>query len=282
MVKKVGEFLNTELMKKTFHCFRLIDMESRKMISEELGELSASFVEEFDFEDCQNQYEQCLLQKCVTYQMRQFSHNLLLYALHPVWHGDKRYVIECIANISESVEIQEASKMFESVYQLSVTDELTGVYNRRYINNRLPIAITHCKKRKVPLSVIFTDLDFFKDINDLYGHATGDYLLSQFALDLQCNIRQGIDWVARYGGDEFLLCLQGADEEKTRMVAERIRQSIEKKILTYRGNSFQTTCSLGIYTLDCDAVEESNYEFILKEVDKHLYMAKSQGRNLVK
>lgn len=275
---RIEDLKDIELMKKAFDCLRLIDTEYKSIVQEYFISSSTKPITGFNDKERWKDYEECLELNSATYKIKQHKHFLFFFVVLPI---NRKYILECIANITESIELNPFCKMIESVYKLTITDELTGVYNRRHINHALPNAINSCAKNKMPLSVIFTDLDSFKDINDLYGHVAGDYLLSQFAIDLECNLRQGIDWVARYGGDEFLLCLVDTNNDKAKIIAEQIRSDIEQKITIYRGHKIKTTCSLGVYTLDrFDTIP--TYDFVLKEVDKRLYAAKNAGKNQVK
>ena len=94
---------------------------------------------------------------------------------------------------------------------LSITDALTGAYNRRYLMEQLPREVERCRRYAYPLSVIMCDIDHFKQINDDYGHAAGDDVLQQFVARIQKSIRNNSDWIARYGGEEFLLVLPETD-----------------------------------------------------------------------
>lgn len=103
----------------------------------------------------------------------------------------------------------------------------------------------------------------------------------EFSIELQQNIRQNIDWVARYGGDEFLLCLVGANNDRAHVIAEHIRKVVEQKTFMYHGNIIKTTCSLGVYTVNSFQVLPT-YDLILKKVDERLYQAKNAGKNKVR
>jgi len=164
--------------------------------------------------------------------------------------------------------------------QESITDKLTGLYNRRYIDERLPVEIGTCMEQKQPLSVIFSDLDYYKQVNDAYGHAAGDHVLREFARVLSLNIRKDRDWIARYGGEEFMIFLSGTGSAKAKEIAERIRTAVMNKSFHFRGELIKLTCSFGVYTVDNFTVLPTVDE-ILDTVDKRLYQAKQLGRNIV-
>jgi two-component system, cell cycle response regulator len=133
---------------------------------------------------------------------------------------------------------------------------------------------------KKPLSIIFADLDFYKNINDEYGHTAGDYVLRGFSELLTRNVRKEKDWVARYGGEEFMIFLSDTANEGAKEIAERIRIATMNKTFDYNGRSIKITCSFGVVTIDNFSVTPSVDE-ILETVDKRLYQAKKLGRNIV-
>jgi len=121
----------------------------------------------------------------------------------------------------------------EEIIRLSVTDPLTGVYNRRYLNDTLPAEIRRACRYGRPLGLILCDLDHFKRINDTYGHNAGDLVLREFAAGLRSAIREGIDWLARFGGEEFVLVLPETDLAGSVATAERLRcLSAERVIIS--------------------------------------------------
>ncbi|MDI6880702.1 MAG: GGDEF domain-containing protein [Desulfitobacteriaceae bacterium] len=111
--------------------------------------------------------------------------------------------------------------------EISVIDELTGVYTRRYIYERLPFDILKSVAKKTPLTVFMTDLDEYKKINDCYGHVVGDYVLRAFAKVLKSYVRKDRDWMARYGGDEFLVVLGATDSKDAYHILDRMRQKVQ-------------------------------------------------------
>ena len=150
-------------------------------------------------------------------------------------------------------------------------DELTGIYNRRKLNNLLTYHINEFKRYIKKFSIIFIDLDDFKKINDTYGHAIGDKVLQKFVQITKDNIRD-VDIFARWGGEEFILLLPNTDIDDAYIVSEKIRKSIEN----YHDNLIGFfTVSLGVSSITVDDTEES----IVEKADKALYRAKSDGKN---
>lgn len=276
----IDELRDSNLLKNIFHVLRLVDVKRKVIIEDYYGKSYEPYIMGFDFNEHIKDYKKCYEFNCTTYKLEQIDHCMFFVAFLPVKVQNSRYILECVSNITESMESSHYFQVLDDAYKLSITDELTGIYNRRYINQALPTAISTCTTNKKPLSVIFIDLDYFKEINDLYGHAAGDYLLLQLALDLQEHFSHQIDWAARYGGDEFLLCLSDTDSKKARRLAEQIRTVIEKKTYAYNSHPIHITCSLGVYTVN-HPDSHITYDSILQEVDKHLYQAKKAGRNQV-
>lgn len=278
------EILQYSHINKLFDYIRLIDIQNKSLYAEYQINSSLKPIPVFNFQSRQELYHQCTIADTVIYQVNQEGQMLILLTVLPIYINKRKFILECAANVTGRIDVNnilsQNTLLLRNAYKLSITDELTGLYNRRYINQMLPFEISTCIKQNIPLSVIFTDLDRFKQANDLYGHIVGDHLLCEFASELQRNIRKGEDWVARYGGDEFLLCLVGIDNKRAKMVAERIRKTIERKVFEYHEYKITMTCSFGIYTVD-DFKNLPSYNFILKTIDERLYMAKKAGGNMV-
>jgi diguanylate cyclase (GGDEF)-like protein len=122
------------------------------------------------------------------------------------------------------------------------------------------------------------DLDNFKQINDGYSHMAGDLVLKEISEIMKSSIRKNIDWVARFGGDEFLICLNGANEAAAARIAESVRQRAENTEVEYHGKTIKTTLSIGVYTLDG---EDITTEELLRRADLNMYEAKKLGKNNV-
>lgn len=180
-------------------------------------------------------------------------------------------------------DLDERAKLICELDRLNrqnTTDVLTGLYNRRYIDDHLPSDILNCIIQKQPLSIIFADLDYYKKVNDAYGHAAGDFVLKGLAEIFIQNTRKEIDWVARYGGEEFLIFLHNCQKKKAKDIAERIRIAVMNHTFQYNKQGIHITCSFGVITIDDFSVIPSTDE-ILDTVDKRLYQAKQLGRNVV-
>lgn len=171
-------------------------------------------------------------------------------------------------------------KLEQRIMVLASTDPLTGVLNRRAFIERMEIEINRSIREGIPLSLILTDIDFFKSINDKFGHQAGDYVLQRFTKQLK-KISRSYDFVGRYGGEEFVVCLPGGDETHGFSVAERMRKKIEemKMKLPNIAQSIQITASFGVASLRIGY--EETVDSLIKRVDKAMYKAKHYGKNRV-
>jgi diguanylate cyclase (GGDEF)-like protein len=156
-------------------------------------------------------------------------------------------------------------------------DALTGVHSRRFLTDSLDKEFAAAVKHQWPLSLIFIDIDLFKEINDTYGHQAGDATLQSVASLLSAQLRDS-DIVARYGGDEFVLLLPGTDATNADLVASRIINAIQRHETVVESASFSVTLSAGIATYDSQS-KFSKSEDLLAAADRALYHAKSNGRN---
>jgi two-component system, cell cycle response regulator len=163
---------------------------------------------------------------------------------------------------------------------LSITDALTGTYNRRYLMEQLPRELERCRRYAYPLSVLMCDVDHFKEINDARGHAAGDEVLQQFAARAQKSIRNNSDWVARYGGEEFLIVLPETAHEGAVNVAEKIRTLIAGTPFTTRTGNAVVAASFGVASTGPSGPDISlKVDALIRVADECLYRSKQGGRN---
>jgi diguanylate cyclase (GGDEF)-like protein len=163
---------------------------------------------------------------------------------------------------------------------LSITDALTGTYNRRYLMEQLPRELERCRRYAYPLSVLMCDVDHFKEINDARGHAAGDEVLQQFAARAQKSIRSNSDWVARYGGEEFLIVLPETSYEGAMHAAEKIRTLIAATPFNTRAGDAPVMASFGVAsTGPCGPDITLKVDALIRTADECLYRSKQGGRN---
>ena len=179
----------------------------------------------------------------------------------------------------EHESLKEAN---EEIRVLSITDPLTKAYNRGYLMERFPQEIKRAKRYGRHLSVILSDIDHFKQINDTYGHHVGDQVLKQFVRFVLGLIRSDVDWLARYGGEEFLIVLPETDVQGAVFQAERLRTDFSQSPLRISGNEINITVSFGVTGFGPDTPDNVILpEALINTADKYLYQAKRQGRNMV-
>jgi len=178
----------------------------------------------------------------------------------------KRYGERLRDNVQQSIE-------------MAITDGLTGLHNRRYMESHLGALVEQAAARGKPLSLLVLDIDYFKSVNDGFGHDAGDDVLREFATRVRKSIR-GIDLACRYGGEEFVVVMPETDMAVATVVAERIRRRIAGEVfqINQGATSLDVTISIGIAAL---ATAEDSAATILKRADQALYRAKRDGRNRV-
>ena len=175
--------------------------------------------------------------------------------------------------------LKEANK---EIMILSITDPLTKSYNRGFINERLPKEIKRAKRYHHLLSLIMIDIDYFKKLNDTFGHLFGDKVLKGFVDCIYASIRFDIDWIGRFGGEEFLVILPETDFQGGMALAYRLRDNISKMSFEADSNkSTRITASLGVTTFDPAIHNNTTAEMMIAQADRDLYKAKEAGRNKV-
>jgi diguanylate cyclase (GGDEF)-like protein/PAS domain S-box-containing protein len=195
--------------------------------------------------------------------------------------GGVKLVIGACTEITQQVrfeeELREKNRELEdaneALARLAITDGLTRLYNHRFIMDSLRVEVDRARRYGTRLSVIMLDIDFFKQVNDRRGHAAGDRILAAVADAIRMTLRN-IDIAGRYGGEEFLVLLPQTDLPGGRIVAERIRESVEN--LEPEGHSERVTVSAGVAAFRGQTMEK-----LVEEADANLYVAKRAGRNRV-
>ncbi len=175
--------------------------------------------------------------------------------------------------------ISEMVKWGDDASRRAITDELTGVYNRRYLDSALEDQFEKAQGQNTPITVIMADMDFFREVNESYSHDIGDeYIIEVAAVFKKC--LRDRDIVARYGGDEFTIVLPETDIEKARDLAEDIRRNVEKLdfLEKHAGPKLQLSVSLGLAAFP---QHSDNLDDLKKHADQALYKAKENGRNRV-
>jgi two-component system cell cycle response regulator len=189
---------------------------------------------------------------------------------------------ELLARVRTQIRRQryavELRKSVNNTMALAVTDELTGLYNRRYFERHLSILLGKAQEQARDMALMLIDMDYFKSVNDTHGHDTGDAVLREFADRLRRNIR-GVDLACRFGGEEFVVLMPDTDFRQAQGVAERVRTAIaERGFDVGNGHLLPVTISVGL-ALNEQATDTP--DVLLKRADVALYRAKRGGRNRV-
>ena len=189
---------------------------------------------------------------------------------------------ELMARVRTQIRRQRyAGELRQSVSNtlaLAVTDELTGLYNRRYFERHLSILLQKAQEQDRDMALMLIDMDYFKSVNDTYGHDTGDAVLREFADRLRRNIR-GVDLACRFGGEEFVILMPDTDFRQAQGIAERVRAAVaEKGFEAGNGRPLKVTVSVG---MALNEHQTDTPELLLKRADVALYRAKREGRNRV-
>ncbi|MNZ93085.1 putative diguanylate cyclase YdaM [compost metagenome] len=182
---------------------------------------------------------------------------------------------------------QELFQTNQKLKQMTITDSLTGCYNRSYLTHLLQQKITNHKRAPEPFSILLLDIDYFKRINDKYGHLAGDAVLCSTVEAIQQTLRPN-DVLARYGGEEFVIYLPKSNQDQANSLAERIKSSVESNQITLQPDkpAMSITISMGLLFINNITSENSQtpqeiLDELFDEVDKALYQAKNEGRNRI-
>lgn len=176
--------------------------------------------------------------------------------------------------------LAEAEHLKQRYEQLSIRDELTGLYNRRFFFEHATSTLAHCMRHGNPFCLMLMDIDLFKKINDTYGHGAGDRTLRDLSKVLQRHTRQD-DTLARFGGEEFILSLPTTDLSGAKTVAQRIRDHVRKLEWRVDGRRFGTSVSMGIAITEppCQQRNKALLETLVQQADEALYFSKANGRD---
>jgi two-component system cell cycle response regulator len=172
----------------------------------------------------------------------------------------------------------ELRQSVNNTIALAVTDDLTGLYNRRYFDRHLSVLLGKAQAQERNMAVMILDIDHFKSVNDTYGHDAGDMVLREFSARVKRNIR-GVDLACRFGGEEFVVLMPDTDVLNAELVAERVRQAIAEKAFDVNSSRpLVVTVSVGVSFIESQV---DTPETLIKRADLALYRAKREGRNRV-
>ena len=193
--------------------------------------------------------------------------------------GGKLGLMMIIMDITERLHAEhEVQLLQEQLREQAVRDPLTGLFNRRYLDEVITNEMARAERSGYPMSLIMCDIDHFKAINDTYGHLAGDEVLRAFSRLIKQYSRGG-DIICRYGGEEFLLVLPGMNRERAAARAEQLRLAFAAALMAYNATIIRATASFGVATFPADG---NDLDALIGAADKALYIAKEAGRNQVR
>lgn len=283
---------NIKFIEKTYDMMRIVDPVNKKILEYVENTITETDLTCHQYWNKVSACDNCVSLRAYTendvfIKIEYYNEKIYMVSAIPVKLGEITVIIELFKDVTNNMAVVKKDKGVEvdihgiinHVDGLLFKDHLTGIYNRRFIDERLPVDIinksVHCKN----LSLIMADIDLFKNVNDQYGHLAGDFILKEISDVLASCIRTGKDWVARYGGEEFLISLPKADNNKAVEIAERMRKKIEDSVFKFGDINIRVTTSFGVHTLADN--DNSSISTVINFADANLYRAKEAGRNRV-
>jgi diguanylate cyclase (GGDEF)-like protein len=195
----------------------------------------------------------------------------------------------CVVQVTDTSMFVKRERLLKSasdrLSKEAVIDGLTGVYNRKHFNEKLPIELSRCLRQGLPLSLLMIDVDAFKSYNDTYGHPAGDRVLVAIVTAASAQLNRGSDILARYGGEEFVVILPGCNEAGALRVAERIRAAIAELRIPHARSDVADHITLSVGASTCEGActqKAVNEAGLLEAADRALYGAKHGGRDAVR
>ena len=295
MPDNVNDYLsNGTLFSKLSDITRIVDPLQKTVIQYKNKEVVIDGIHCFDFWGKNKVCDNCISMRAYndnkTYVKIEYNKDKI-YLITAVPHdlNDRRVVIEILKDITnslllssyenEAVDSTGIHALIDNMNKSAYSDPLTGLYNRRYIIEKLPVDLLNATLLANEFSIIMADIDHFKLVNDNYGHLAGDQALKTVAETLAGCIKRESDWIARYGGEEFLICIPGANLDFALKKAECMRKAIESTPIMYEDKMLSLTASFGVYSMK--TTENTSVDDLLKLADEKLYSAKRNGRNRV-
>jgi diguanylate cyclase (GGDEF)-like protein len=295
MNDKISTYISSGIiLEKISDITRIVDPLQKKVISFKENNISIKEVKCFDFWDKDQVCENCISMRAyndnTSYVKIEYNEDkMFMVTAFPYNISGNKVIVEVLKDITNSMFLESSempgiersgvNALIDNMNKLAFIDPLTGVYNRRYILEKLPVDILNSTLLSREISIIMVDLDFFKEINDNYGHLAGDNILKNSAQLLSRCLKRRSDWVARFGGEEFLVCMPGSNLETALTTAENMRKSLEGSTMTFEGKSIGITASFGIFSGKITGRE--TVDELISYADKKMYLAKKNGRNRI-
>lgn len=286
----IYEYINErDILYNLFDCIRIVDPIKKVVIHQIKNKVEIERPPCYEFWNRNQVCENCISIRAYneekSFSKIEFNKERVYFVIATLIKvNGAKYIIEALKDVTEDNILEEISKKSISditkevnrLNEIVVKDELTNCFNIRYVNEMLPFNISDSINENKTLSVCMLDLDYFKQINDTYGHLCGDFVLKEVGKILKDNIRKDIDWVARYGGEEFIVVFNNMPLKNVTKRVQAIKDKIEKHEFKWKDKIIKITSSFGISMLDEDT---KTVESILESADKMLYLSKEKGRN---
>ncbi|MHB1314372.1 MAG: GGDEF domain-containing protein [Christensenellales bacterium] len=283
---------NLDFVRQMYDAVRLVDPVTRTVLDFE-GDLRKETTETcYHYWKTGRVCENCismrayLANKCYM-KLEQSDGMIMMVTAIPIEGAERPTVLELLKDATESMLV--STDIFEGghpvvhrttaeINDMISKDKLTGIYNRRYVDERLIADVAKSRMEGLPLSIVFMDIDNLKDINDSKDHAAGDKTLHAITRTILHCIRTDLDWAARYGGDEFIICLRNTGSEVAEQVAERIRSRVAGLAILHDDETIHTSVSIGVHTMQD---KSKTAEEIIALADRNMYEAKQKGKNRI-
>lgn len=273
-----------DILGNIFMIQRVVDPQNKKIINFENNSKITESHKCFDFWNTGSACSNCISMRALNEnssfsKLEHLDENLYMIIASPINLNGDTYIVELIKDVTNDTifsmfnnkTVEDLRKEIHRLNMIAVTDELTSIFNRRYLDENLPVALKNLSTSNFSLSLIMLDIDRFKLINDTYGHLCGDYVIKEIAHLINTYIKTFNGWACRYGGDEFIAVIENISKEKTYEIIETLKNTIDRTPLLYNGNNIKITCSFGVSYLNNS---DLNINDALNLVDTKLYEAK--------
>ncbi len=273
-----------DILGNIFMIQRVVDPQNKKIIDFENNIKINENHKCFDFWNNGSACSNCISMRALNEnssfsKIEHLNENLYMIIASPININGETYVVELIKDVTNDTmfsmfnnkTIEDLREEIHRLNMIAVTDELTNIFNRRYLDENLPVALRSLSNSDFSLSLIMLDIDSFKLINDTYGHLCGDYVIKEIAHLIDTYVKTFNGWTCRYGGDEFIAVIENISKEKTYEIIDLLKNTIDSTPLIYNNNIIKITCSFGVSYLNKNNL---SIDDALNLVDNRLYKAK--------
>lgn len=282
------------ILEKISDIKRIVDPLKKKVISFKENGIYTEEIKCFDFWGKNKICDNCISIRAyndnTSYVKIEYNEDkMYMVTAFPYNISGNKVIVEILKDITNSMFLESSelpgidrsgiTALIDNMNQQAFTDPLTGVYNRRYIMEKLPVDVLNSTLLSREISIIMVDLDFFKEVNDNYGHLAGDSILKNSAKLLSNCLKRRSDWVARFGGEEFLVCMPDSNLETALATPENMRRSLEESCISFENKNISVTASFGIFSGKITGGE--TVDELIGYADKKMYQAKKNGRNKI-